>query len=159
MVWIWIIAGCLFIVGSISWILPSPIERRQAACRMEATQLGLNIKVIQPTDWVRERLNTVDLVQYILRTNRHAGSLALWRVVGRNESWVSPPEANSWDLLNTSFRSYLDDLPECIVGIGARDGGVWLIFNDGQTDLAPTEIKYLLESMVDGLIKNTKLQN
>ena len=57
MAWFWIVLGLLAVMGSITWILPSPIERRQGERRMEALRLGMKVKILIVDDWVKERLN------------------------------------------------------------------------------------------------------
>lgn len=151
--WVWITVGVLIVIGSISWILPSPIERNQYRFRTQAIQLGLKVRALQSTDWMKDRFNTAGLTHYILRTNLHKRKVHMWRVEGRDEPWASPPDSKSWDLLDTPFRAFLNTLPTCIVGIGAENCEVWLVFNDGATDLVPTDIKILLESVEDALKK------
>jgi hypothetical protein len=54
--WLWIVLGLGVIVGSISWLLPSPAERVQASRRSEALSMGLKIQQVALDDWARERL-------------------------------------------------------------------------------------------------------
>ena len=66
MAWLWIVLGLFAVMGSITWILPSPTERRQGARRTTALKLGMKFRVLSVDDWVKERLDTVQLAQYLM---------------------------------------------------------------------------------------------
>ena len=60
--WLWIVLGLLAVVGSITWILPSPMERRQGERRMAALKLGMKVRILSVDKWVKERLDVVQLL-------------------------------------------------------------------------------------------------
>ena len=66
MAWLWIVLGLLAVVGSLTWILPSPMERRQGERRMAALKLGMKVRTLSVDDWVKERLDVVQLSQYLI---------------------------------------------------------------------------------------------
>jgi hypothetical protein len=70
MAWLWIVLGLLAVVGSLTWILPSPMERRQGERRMVALKLGMKVRMLSVDDWVKERLDVVQLSQYLIWTDK-----------------------------------------------------------------------------------------
>ena len=93
MAWLWIVLGLLAIVGSMTWILPSPMERRQGERRMKALQLGMKVRMLSLDDWAKERLDRIQLAQYLVWTDQQPRSAILWRIPDREEPWASPPDA------------------------------------------------------------------
>ena len=154
MTWLCIVLGLLVVVGSITWILPSPMERRQGERRMAALKLGMTVRILSVDDWVKERLDIVQLSQYLIWTDKKPRHAALWRVPDRTEAWVSPPEANSWDLLAGEFDELLRALPNDIVGIGADSGCVWVALDDAKADIEPDTIKPLLDQILATLLRH-----
>ena len=80
MAWLWIVLGLLAMVGSITWILPSPMERRQGERRMKALQLGMKVRMLSLDDWAKERLDRGQLAEYVDWTDKLPRSATLWRV-------------------------------------------------------------------------------
>jgi len=152
MAWLWIVLGLLAVVGSITWILPSPMERRQGERRMAALKLGMKVRMLSVDDWVKERLDVVQLSQYLIWTDKKPRSAALWRVPDRDEPWASPPKANSWDLLSGEFGDHLQSLPSDIVGVGAENGCVWVALDDARAAIEPDVIKPLLDQILVALV-------
>ena len=148
MAWLWIVLGLLAIVGSMTWILPSPMERRQGERRMKALQLGMKVRILSLDDWAKERLDRVQLAQYLVWTDRKPRSATLWRIPDRDEPWVSPPDARSWDLLSGDFSEFLDSLPQDIVGVGADQGSVWMALDDAKAAVEPEAIKPYLDQLL-----------
>jgi hypothetical protein len=148
MAWLWIVLGLLAIVGSMTWILPSPMERRQGERRMRALQLGMKVRILSLDDWAKERLDRVQLAQYLVWTDRKPRSATLWRIPDRDEPWVSPPDARSWDLLSGDFSVFLDLLPQDIVGVGADQGSVWIALDDAKAAVEPEAIKPYLDQLL-----------
>ncbi|MGA1001775.1 MAG: hypothetical protein ACO3R4_03945, partial [Litorivicinaceae bacterium] len=103
MAWLWIVLGLLAIVGSMTWILPSPMERRQGERRMKALQLGMKVRMLSLDDWAKERLDRIQLAQYLIWTDQQPRSATLWRIPDREEPGAAPPDARSWDLLSGDF--------------------------------------------------------
>lgn len=153
MAWLWIVLGLLAVVGSITWILPSPMERRQGERRMAALKLGMKVRMLSVDDWVKERLDVVQLSQYLIWTDKKPRSASLWRVPDRDEPWASPPDAYSWDLLSGEFGELLDSLPNDIVGVGAENGCVWVALDDAKATVEPDAIKPLLDQVLTVLAK------
>lgn len=154
MAWFWIVLGLLAVVGSITWILPSPMERRQGERRMAALKLGMKVRIVSVDDWVKERLDVVQLSQYLIWTDKKPRYASLWRVPDRTEPWASPPEANSWDLLAGEFDELLRALPNDIVGVGADSGCVWVALDDAKADIEPDTIKPLLDQILAVLLRH-----
>jgi hypothetical protein len=148
MAWLWIVLGLLAVVGSLTWILPSPMERRQGERRMAALKLGMKVRMLSVDDWVKERLDVVQLSQYLIWTDKKPRSASLWRVPDRDEPWASPPEAHSWDLLSGEFGELLGSLPADIVGVGAENGCVWVALDDAKGAIEPDAIKPLLDRIL-----------
>ena len=148
MAWLWIVLGLLAVVGSLTWILPSPMERRQGERRMAALKLGMKVRMLSVDDWVKERLDVVQLSQYLIWTDKKPRSASLWRVPDRDEPWTSPPEAHSWDLLSGEFGELLGSLPDDIVGVGAENGCVWVALDDAKAAIEPDAIKPLLDRIL-----------
>jgi hypothetical protein len=148
MAWLWIVLGLLAVVGSITWILPSPMERHQGERRMAALKLGMKVRMLSVDDWVKERLDVVQLSQYLIWTDKKPRSASLWRVPDRDEPWASPPEAHSWDLLSGEFGELLGSLPDDIVGVGAENGCVWVALDDAKAAIEPDAIKPLLDRIL-----------
>ncbi|MEK9670494.1 MAG: hypothetical protein VW421_05740 [Gammaproteobacteria bacterium] len=148
MAWLWIVLGLLAVVGSITWILPSPMERRQGERRMAALKLGMKVRMLSVDDWVKERLDIVQLSQYLIWTDKKPRSASLWRVPNRDEPWASPPDAHSWDLLSGEFGELLQSLPSDIVGVGAENGCVWVALDDANASIEPQVIKPLLDQIL-----------
>ena len=148
MAWLWIVLGLLAIVGSMTWILPSPMERRQGERRMKALQLGMKVRMLSLDDWGKERLDRIQLAQYLVWTDQQPRSVTLWRIPDREEPWTSPPEARSWDLLSGDFSVFLDSLPQNIVGVGANQGSVWVALDDAKAVVEPEVIKPYLDQLL-----------
>ena len=148
MAWLWIVLGLLAIVGSMTWILPSPMERRQGERRMKALQLGMKVRMLSLDDWGKERLDRIQLAQYLVWTDQQPRSATLWRIPDREEPWTSPPEARSWDLLSGDFSVFLDSLPQNIVGVGANQGSVWVALDDAKAVVEPEVIKPYLDQLL-----------
>ena len=148
MAWLWIVLGLLAIVGSMTWILPSPMERRQGERRMKALQLGMKVRMLSLDDWGKERLDRIQLAQYLVWTDQQPRSTTLWRIPDREEPWASPPEARSWDLLSGDFSVFLDSLPQNIVGVGANQGSVWVALDDAKAVVEPEVIKPYLDQLL-----------
>lgn len=148
MAWLWIVLGLLAVVGSITWILPSPMERRQGERRMAALKLGMKVRMLSVDDWVKERLDILQLSQYLIWTDKKPRSASLWRVPNRDEPWASPPDAHSWDLLSGEFGELLKSLPSDIVGVGAENGCVWVALDDANASIEPQVIKPLLDQIL-----------
>jgi hypothetical protein len=148
MAWLWIVLGLLAVVGSITWILPSPMERRQGERRMAALKLGMKVRMLSVDDWVKERLDILQLSQYLIWTDKKPRSASLWRVPNRDEPWASPPDAHSWDLLSGEFGELLQSLPSDIVGVGAENGCVWVALDDANASIEPQVIKPLLDQIL-----------
>lgn len=153
MAWLWIVLGLLAVVGSITWILPSPMERRQGERRMAALKLGMKVRMLSVDDWVKERLDILQLSQYLIWTDKKPRSASLWRVPNRDEPWASPPDAHSWDLLSGEFGELLQSLPSDIVGVGAENGCVWVALDDTNASIEPQVIKPLLDQILAVLAK------
>jgi len=151
--WLWIVLGLLAVVGSITWILPSPTERRQGARRMTALKLGMNVRVLSVDDWVKERLDTVRLAQYSIWTDKTLRGASLWRVPGRGEPWAAPPGSKSWDLVSGEFGGLLKALPDDIVGVGAENGCVWVALDDARAIIEPGTIKSVLDQILVFLVR------
>ena len=154
MAWLWIVLGLLAVVGSITWILPSPMERRQGERRMAALNLGMKVRILSVDDWVKERLDVVQLSQYLIWTDKKPRHASLWRVPDRTEPWASPPEAKSWDLLSGEFDELLRSLPTDIVGVGADSGCVWVALDDAKADIEPDTIKQILDQILVALLRH-----
>ncbi len=154
MAWLWIVIGLLAVVGSITWILPSPRERRQGERRTAALKLGMKVRILSVDDWVQERLDVVQLSQYLIWTDKKPRHASLWRVPDRTDPWASPPEANSWDLLSGEFDELLRALPNDIVGVGADSGFVWVALDDAKADIEPDMIKPLLDQILAALLRH-----
>lgn len=148
MAWFWIVLGLLAVMGSITWVLPSPVERRQGERRMEALKLGMKVKILIVDDWVRERLNIDRLSQYLIWTDQKPRPTSLWRIPGRDDPWASPPDSRSWDLLSGDFSVILKNLPPDIIGIGSENGYVWVALDDARSNIEATAIKRLLEEVL-----------
>ena len=148
MAWLWIVLGLLAIVGSMTWILPSPMERRQGERRMKALQLGMKVRMLSLDDWGKERLDRIQLAQYLVWTDKQPRSATLWRIPDREEPWASPPDARSWDLLSGDFSVFLDSLPKDIVGVGADQGSVWVALDDAKAVVEPEVIKPYLDQLL-----------
>ena len=148
MAWFWIVLGLLAVMGSITWILPSPIERRQGERRMEALKLGIKVKILIVDDWVTERLNIDRLSQYLIWTDQKLLLTSFWRIPGRDDPWASPPGSRSWDLLSGDFSVILKNLPPDIIGIGSENGYVWVALDDARSNIEATAIKRLLEEVL-----------
>ena len=63
-----------------TWILPSPMERRQGERRMKALQLGMKVRMLSLDDWAKERLDRIQLAQYLVWTDQQPRSATLWRI-------------------------------------------------------------------------------
>lgn len=150
-VWVWIVLGLGIIVGSMSWLLPSPAERVQASRRSEALTLGLKIQQVALDAWARERLERAHVIQYKLFCDHGVRSFTLWHVPGRAEPWASPPESKSWDLIEGALSVVLERLPADVQGLGAQNGFVWLAIDDASTSLNAPEIQSLLREIVAAL--------
>ncbi len=148
MAWFWIVLGLLAVMGSITWILPSPIERRQGERRMEALKLGIKVKILIVDDWVTERLNIDRLSQYLIWTDQKPLPTSFWRIPGRDDPWASPPGSGSWDLLSGDFSVILKNLPPDIIGIGSENDYVWVALDDARSNIEATAIKRLLEEVL-----------
>ena len=148
MAWLWIVLGLLAIVGSMTWILPSPMERRQGERRMKALQLGMKVRMLSLDDWGKERLDRIQLAQYLVWTDKKRRPGILWRIREGEEPWASPPEARSWDLLSGDFSVFLDSLPQNIVGVGANQGSVWVALDDAKAVVEPEVIKPYLDQLL-----------
>ena len=148
MAWFWIVLGLLAVMGSITWILPSPSERRQGERRMEALKLGIKVKILIVDDWVTERLNIDRLSQYLIWTDQKPLPTSFWRIPGRDDPWASPPGSRSWDLLSGDFSVILKNLPPDIIGIGSENGYVWVALDDARSNIEATAIKRLLEEVL-----------
>ena len=148
MAWFWIVLGLLAVMGSITWILPSPIERRQGERRMEALRLGMKVKILIVDDWVKERLNIDRSSQYLIWSDQKPRPTSLWRIPDRDDAWASPPGFKSWDLLSGDFSVILKNLPPDIIGIGSENGYVWVALDDARSNIEPRAIKRLLEEVL-----------
>jgi hypothetical protein len=159
MVWFWIILGLGVIVGSISWLLPSPAERVQANRRSEALALGLKVQHFALDGWARERLERAHVIQYKLFCDHQIRSFRLWHVPGRTEPWASPPESKSWDLIEGALSDVLQKLPADVQGLGAQNGCVWLAIDDASSALNAPDIQGLLREIVTALSSQTRQQS
>ena len=148
MAWLWIVLGLLAIVGSMTWIHPTPMEHPQGDRRMQAQQLGMKVLMLSLDDWAKERLDRIQLAQYLVWTDQQPRSATLWRISDREEPWASPPEARSWDLLSGDFSVFLDSLPRDIVGVGADQGSVWVALDDAKAVVEPEAIKPYLDQLL-----------
>ena len=148
MAWFWIVLGLLAVMGSITWILPSPVERRQGERRMEALRLGMKVKILILDDWVKERLNIDRSPQYLIWSDQKPRPTSLWRIPDRDDAWASPPGLKSWDLLSGDFSVILKNLPPDIIGIGSENGYVWVALDDARSNIEPRAIKRLLEEVL-----------
>ena len=148
MAWFWIVLGLLAVMGSITWILPSPVERRQGERRMEALRLGMKVKILIVDDWVKERLNIDRSSQYLIWSDQKPRPTSLWRIPGRDDAWVSQPGSRSRDLLSGDFSVILKNLPPDIIGIGSENGYVWVALDDARSNIEPRAIKRLLEEVL-----------
>lgn len=151
MVWLWIVLGLGIIVGSMSWLLPSPTERIQASRRSEAIALGLRIQQVNLDDWARERMERAHVIQYRLFCDSGIRSFTLWRVPGREEPWAAPPESQSWDLVDGALAHILTELGSDVYGVGANAGTVWIALEDAKTAYDATQIQAVLRSIVAAL--------
>ena len=148
MAWLWIVLGLLAIVGSMTWILPSPKERRQGDRRMKALQLGMKVRMLSLDSWAKARLDQVQLAQYLIRTDQKPQLATLWRIQDRPKLWVSPPDTRSWDLKSEDLSVLLDSLPQDIVGVGADQGSVWVALDDAKAAVEPDAIKLYLDRLL-----------
>ena len=124
------------------------MERRQGERRMKALQLGMKVRILSLDDWAKERLDRIQLAQYLVWTDRKPRSATLWRIPDRDEPWVSPPDARSWDFLSGDFSEFLDSLPQDIVGVGADQGSVWMALDDAKAAVEPEAIKPYLDQLL-----------
>ena len=147
MTWFWIVLGLLAVMGSITWILPSPVERRQGERRMEALKLGMKVKILILDDWVKERLNIDRLSQYLIWTDQKLRPTSLWRIPGRDDPWASPSGSMSWDSLSGKLSDILKNVPPDIVGIGSENGYVWVALDDARSNIELKAIKRLLDEI------------
>ena len=148
MAWFWIVLGILAVMGSITWILPSAAERRQGERRMEALKLGMKVKILIVDGWVKDRLNTDRLSQYLIWTDQKPRPTSLWRISGRDDPWASPPGSGGWDLISGDFSVVLKNLPIDIKGIGWENGYVWVALDDARANIEPRGIKRVLDEVV-----------
>ncbi|MDB9863559.1 hypothetical protein OAC78_09345 [Litorivicinus sp.] len=148
MAWFWIVIGLLSVIGSITWILPSPIERRQGNRRMEALSLGMKVRLKSLSNWEEQRLELTRLPQYLLWTDQKPRSFTLWRIPERESPWIAPPDSSSWDLLDSPLMEVLDRLPDEVYGLGAEAGAVWLALDDARGGLEPSEIRDFLNQIL-----------
>ena len=155
MAWLWIVLGLGVIVGSISWLLPSPAERVQASRRSEALSMGLKIQQVALDDWARERLERAHVIQYKLFCDHRVRSFTLWHVPGRTEPWASPPASKSWDLIEGALSAVLQRLPADVQGLGAQNGFIWLAVDDASTSLNAPEIEAVLREIAIALGDHT----
>lgn len=123
------------------------MERRQGARRMTALKLGMQVRVLSVDDWVKERLDTVRLAQYLMWTDKTLLRASLWRVPGRGEPWAATPGSKGWDLLSGEFGGLLKSLPDDIVGVGAENGCVWVALDDARAIIEPGTIKSVLDEI------------
>ena len=147
MVWLWITVIVLALVGSLTWILPSPMERRQGKRRAEALALGLKVRILTLESWASERLEIDRLPQYMLWCQSKLRPFTLWRVADREEPWASPPTAHSWDLVTGALATVLAELPPEILGVGAEGSIVWLAWDDAGQGPEPEAIRGLLRDI------------
>ncbi len=140
MAWLWIIFGVLVIVGSLSWLMPSPRERREAKARQEAMRLGLKVRMLSLDAWAKERMPMTQLAQYARYTDMGLPLFTLWRVADREIPWTAPPGNDGWRLFDKGLSGLLTDLPEQIVAVGADSGRVWVGFDDGATNAPSLEM-------------------
>ena len=151
MEWLWIIVIVMALIGSLTWVLPSPSERLQGKRRSEALTLGLRVRIMTLESWVAERMGLERIAQYLLRCEVRPRPFALWRIADREESWVSPPKSASWDLLRTPMQQILDALPEHVVGVGAEGQVVWLAWDDAKPGLEPDAIRVILQHIAEAV--------
>ena len=156
MVWLWIIVTLSIIFASISWILPTKIERKIGSLRMEAIQIGLKVKILSADKWTKNRIDTTGLMQYIMSTKNNQRPLVFWRVNWSGQPWTSRPNLNEKKLSESTFCSYLEKLPDAIVGVGAEKNYVWVALNDQHISLTAFQIKGCLESLVEVLARKSE---
>jgi len=145
MAWLWITLIVLALIGSLTWILPSPAERLQGRRRAEALTLGMKVRIFTLENWVSERLGQEQITQYLLACDDKPKPFAVWRVIDREEPWVSSPKSASWEVLRTTLHGVLDDFPPQILGVGAEGRMVWVAWNDGGPGPEIPEIRALLQ--------------
>lgn len=149
MEWLWIIVIVMALIGSLTWVLPSPSERLQGKRRSEALTLGLRVRIMTVENWVAERMGFERIAQYMLRCEVKPRPFSLWRIADREDSWVSPPKSESVNMLPRPLLQLLDALPEHVVGVGAEGQVVWLAWDDAKPGLEPESIRQILQQVID----------
>lgn len=140
MAWLWIIFGLLVIVGSLSWVLPSPRERREAAYRQSAVVHGLKVRMLALDDWARDRMSSGPIAQYGVYTDHGFPAFTLWRVADREAAWTAPPGDGGWRLYEKGLDRVLVDWPDEVIAVGADSGRIWLGFDDGAVGAPDLEV-------------------
>ncbi len=120
MEWLWIIVIVTALIGSLTWVLPSPSERLQGKRRSEALTLGLRVRIMTLESWVAERMGLERIAQYLLRCEVKPRPFSLWRIADREESWVSRRSRRVGIYCGHRCNRILDALPEHVVGSGLR---------------------------------------
>lgn len=145
--WLWIIFGVLLMMGSLSWLMPSPRERREARQRQAAQALGLRVRIHRLDAWAQQRLERQALMEYGIPMEHAPDDFVLWRVPDRPEPWTAPPDSGGWRWLQTPVVDALNQLPVEISGVGVSHRYLWLAFDDGAVELNPADLSEWLSAL------------
>lgn len=118
-----LLVAAVLIFSGLSWLRPSPQERRQMETRQAARKMGLHPHVRAVSEWAKPRSPKPMIPFYTLELPIEP-AFSLWRSA---HEWVAQPDHPQSNRLIDSLQGWLDACPSEVLGIdgSSKHLGVW----------------------------------
>lgn len=122
--WIALAVAAALIFSGLSWLRPSPMEKRQMAARQAARKLGLVPSVRSLTEWAKARHDQAMVPFYSLGGGVGHEHFSVWL---SGQQWVGQGDSPGSHQAAEQMADWLGNAPEHVLGVDANASqiGAW----------------------------------
>ena len=122
--WIALAVAAALIFSGLSWLRPSPMEKRQMNARQGARKLGLVPQVRPLSEWAKARHDQAMVPFYALAGGVGEAHFSVWL---SGQQWVGQADASGSHKAADELADWLARAPENVLGIDANASqiGAW----------------------------------
>ncbi|QGG80384.1 hypothetical protein GH975_07295 [Litorivicinus lipolyticus] len=119
-----LLVAVVLIFSGLSWLRPSPMEKRQMQARQAARKIGLHPHVRALSAWAKQRSDRPMLPFYSLAGGVGEQHFSIWL---SGAEWVGQPDSPGSHLISESLSGWLSERPDAVIGVEANASqvGVW----------------------------------
>lgn len=122
--WISLMVAAAVIFGGLSWLQPSPREKREMECRQAARKMGLIPSVRNVSEWAKPRSSRPMQPFYSLAGGVGEDHFSVWNSA---DNWVGQGDSPGSHQAAEEMADWLSQAPERVLGVDANAShiGAW----------------------------------